>query len=131
MSTIFDPRSVGETLRAVSPPPAPVFSMLLLLAVSVVSACVNIGPGTPPRAQTYVLEATVPPARLESSGLAIGIGPVTIPGYLDRNEMVSREAANQLRLDTRHAWGAPLDQEVQRVLAEDLSRLLASDRVVV
>jgi hypothetical protein len=101
------------------------------LLLSVVAACVNIGPGTPPRAQTYVLEATVPPARLESSGLAIGIGPVTIPGYLDRNEMVSREAANQLRLDTRHAWGAPLDQEVQRVLAEDLSRLLASDRVVV
>jgi uncharacterized lipoprotein YmbA len=128
---MFDHRRVGETPDAELPRRAPLFGVRLLLAVSVLSACVNIGPGTPPRAPTYVLEATVPPARLESSGLSIGLGPVTIPGYLDRNEMVSREAANQLRLDPRHAWGAPLDQEVQRVLAEDLSRLLASDRVVV
>ena len=105
-------------------------ALLLMLAIAA-SACVNIGPGTPPGAPTYVLEATVPATRLEASGLAVGLGPVTIPGYLDRNEMVSREAANQLRVDSRHSWGAPLDQEIQRVLGENLSRLLASDRVIV
>ncbi len=103
---------------------------LLLLMIGV-SACVNIGPGTPPPAPTYVLDSTVPPTRLEASGIAVGLGPVAIPAYLDRNEMVSREAANQLRVDARHSWGAPLDQEVQRVLGENLSRLLASDRVIV
>ncbi len=106
-------------------------SALWLLLATVVSACVNLGPGTPPSAPTYVLEATVPAVQLSSSGIPIGVGPVTIPGYLDRNEMVSREAANQLRVDARHAWGAPLNQEVLRVLGENLSRLLDSDRVIV
>lgn len=106
------------------------FALLLVLALAA-SACVNIGPGTPPQAPTYVLAPTVPATRLDASGVAVGLGPVTIPGYLDRNEMVSREAANQLHIDSRHGWGAPLDEEVQRVLGENLSRLLASERVVV
>lgn len=106
-------------------------SALGLLLATAVSACVNLGPGTPPRAPTYVLEPMVPAAQLLSRGVPIGLGPVTIPGYLDRNEMVSREAANQLRVDARHSWGSPLDQEVLRVLAENLSRLLGSDRVTI
>jgi uncharacterized lipoprotein YmbA len=109
----------------------PVWRRAALLLVLALTACVNIGPGTPPGAPTYVLEPTVPATRLDALGVAVGLGPVTIPGYLDRNEMVSREAANQLRIDPRHSWGAPLDQEVQRVLGENLSRLLASDRVIV
>jgi hypothetical protein len=102
---------------------------LLFLAICV-SACVNIGSGTPPRAPTYVLEATLPAAALDPSGIALGVGPVSISGYLDRNEMVSREAANQLRIDPLHYWGSPLNQEIQRVLREDVSRLLASERVI-
>jgi uncharacterized protein len=104
-------------------------AVLLVLALAA-SACVNIGPGTPARAPSYVLEPTVPATVLNASGIAIGVGPVTIPGYLDRNEMVSREGSNQLRIDSHHFWGAPLDQEAQRVLGENLSRLLASERVI-
>jgi hypothetical protein len=104
--------------------------IVLPLAAIALSACVNLGPGTPPRAPTYVLDATIPATRFDPSGLALGVGPVSIPGYLDRNEMVAREAANQLRVDTRHYWGAPLDQEVQRVLGENLARLLSSERVI-
>ena len=108
----------------------PAWIVCLALAAIALSACVNLGPGTPPRGPSYVLEPTVPAAMLKAPGVAIGVGPVTIPGYLDRNEMVSREAANQLRIDSRHSWGAPLDQEVQRVLGENLSRLLSSDQVI-
>ena len=103
-------------------------ALLFVLAIAV-TACVNIGSGTPARGPSYVLEPAIPATVLQASGAAIGVGPVTIPGYLDRNEMVSREGANQLRIDARHSWGAPLDQEVQRVLGENLSRLLSSNRV--
>jgi uncharacterized lipoprotein YmbA len=105
------------------------WSTLLLLALAV-SACVNLGPGTPPRAPTYVLDATVPASVLDPSGIAVGVGPVSIPGYLDRNEMVSREAANELRVDSHHSWGAPLNHEVQRILGENLARLLSSGQVI-
>ncbi|MBL8539023.1 MAG: membrane integrity-associated transporter subunit PqiC [Betaproteobacteria bacterium] len=131
MSTATACTQVKESRRGSPLPLVSRRGAMWLLLVTVVSACVNLGPGTPPRAPTYVLEPTVPAAQLASSGIAVGVGPVTVPGYLDRNEMVSREAANQLRVDTRHSWGSPLEQEVLRVLGEDLSRLLQSDRVVV
>jgi hypothetical protein len=104
-------------------------TVLLFVLSIAATACVNIGSGTPASGPSYVLEPAVPATVLQASGAAIGVGPVTIPSYLDRNEMVSREGANQLRIDARHSWGAPLDQEVQRVLGENLSRLLSSNRV--
>lgn len=103
---------------------------LLLCLSAAFAGCVNIGMGTPPRQPTYVLEPTAPPARLGPSGIALGVGPVTIPGYLNRNQMVSREAENRLRIDPLHDWGAPLGEEIQRVLGENLGRLLRSERVI-
>jgi len=93
------------------------------------SGCVNIGAGTPPREPNYILEATASPVTLEPGGIAVGVGPVTIPSYLDRSEMIVREGQNQIRIDSRHYWGAPLKDEVQRVLGENLARLLRTERV--
>jgi uncharacterized lipoprotein YmbA len=91
--------------------------------------CINIGKGTPARQPTFVLEPTTAAAGLDANGIAVGVGPVAIPGYLSRNQIVSREAQNRLRVDSTNYWGAPLDEEVQRVLGENIRRLLRSERV--
>jgi uncharacterized lipoprotein YmbA len=104
-------------------------ALTLLLAPILLPGCVNIGAGTPPREPTYVLEPTAPAASLERSGIPVGVGPVTIPAYLDRNEMIVREAQNRMRIDPLHFWGAPLKDEAQRVLGENLSRLLRTERI--
>jgi hypothetical protein len=66
------------------------------------------------------------PAR---SGLAVEVLPVRLPDLLQRPQMVvARDGA--LGLSETHRWGNPLDQDMQRVLVENLGLLLGSDAVV-
>ncbi|MHC4591918.1 MAG: PqiC family protein [Planctomycetota bacterium] len=64
-------------------------------------------------------------------GLAIGVGPVELPGHLDRPEIVTRTSDNELQLAEFHRWAEPLGDGITRVLADDLSILLPSDHVAV
>jgi hypothetical protein len=61
--------------------------------------------------------------------LAIGIGPVRIPQYLTRKEIVTRTDANKIDLAEFDLWGGSLQDDFSRNLLENLSLLLASDRV--
>jgi uncharacterized lipoprotein YmbA len=62
-------------------------------------------------------------------GLAIGVGPVVIPQYLDRPQVVTRSSDNRLDVGDVDQWGGRLSDNITRVLAENLSGLLATDRV--
>ena len=57
----------------------------------------------------------------------IAIGPVHIPDYLDRPQIVTRAGKNELRLSEFDRWSGSLDSDVTRVLVEDISGLLPSD----
>jgi uncharacterized lipoprotein YmbA len=63
------------------------------------------------------------------SGLAIGIGPITLPEHLDREQIVTRTSSNELRLGEFDRWAGALKDGFSRVLAENLSILLSTDRV--
>jgi len=83
-----------------------------------------------PPAAYYLLQPLRPegpaPAR---SGLAVEVLPVRLPELLQRPQMVvPRDGA--LELSETHRWGNPLDQDMQRVLVENLAALLGSDAVV-
>lgn len=60
--------------------------------------------------------------------LIIAIGPVRIPDYLDRPQIVTRAGKNELRLSEFDRWAGSLESDVTRVLVEDISSLLAADR---
>lgn len=62
--------------------------------------------------------------------LTVGLGPVTLPAYLDRPEIVTREGANQVRLAEFHRWAEPLEPLLARTMAQDLYRLLDAEDVV-
>ena len=62
--------------------------------------------------------------------VVIGIGPVSLPDYLDRPQLVTRLTPNQLQLSDRHRWAEPLSQNIPRVLGENLSRLLGTSRIL-
>ena len=55
---------------------------------------------------------------------AIGIGPVKLPEYLNQPEIVTRITQNELRLDEFAKWAEPLEDNISRALAENLSSLL-------
>jgi uncharacterized lipoprotein YmbA len=63
--------------------------------------------------------------------LAIGIGPVKIPEYLNQPEIVTRIAQNEVRLDEFAKWAEPLENNISRALAENFSSLLCLRSIVI
>ncbi len=61
----------------------------------------------------------------------VAIGPVRIPDYLDRPQIVTRSTKNELKLSEFDRWAGSLESDVNRVLIEDISSLLAADRFFV
>ena len=61
----------------------------------------------------------------------IGIGPLDLPGYLDRPEIVTRVNPDELELAELDNWAEPLKDNITRVLAENISRLLCTEDVVI
>jgi len=64
------------------------------------------------------------PAAMGERALTIGVGPVTLPPYLDRPQIVTRASRAQLHLAELDQWAASLQDTVARVLAENLSLLM-------
>lgn len=59
----------------------------------------------------------------------IGVAEVTIPAYLDRSQLVTRTEQNRLAVADFDLWAGALQEQITRVLAENLSGILASQRV--
>jgi len=101
------------------------------IALLVLSGCF----GSTPPTQFYLLPSptsvdTAPPSSASQRDLTIGVGPVTLPPYLDRPQIVTRASQARLILGEFDQWGAPLRDSVTRSLAENLSLLVPTDRVV-
>jgi uncharacterized lipoprotein YmbA len=56
--------------------------------------------------------------------LAIGLGPVSVPEYLRKSQMVTRVGPNQISYAEYDRWAEPLDNSLLQVLGENLSSLL-------
>jgi len=101
-----------------------------LIGLLLGSGCLRSDP-----ARYYVLtevprSTVATPAAEPGRGAAIGVGPVSLPGYVDRLSIVTRRGA---RLDIAEfdKWGEPLSEGVPRAIAAYLATLLQTERVVV
>ena len=66
----------------------------------------------------------------QSTPAVVAVGPVILPDYIDRPQIVTRKSAYQLELAAYDQWAAPLYDMLPRVLVEDVGLRLPSDRVV-
>jgi len=64
------------------------------------------------------------------SGLAVEVMPVRLPDLLQRPQLVLAVGPGTAELSMTHRWGNPLEEDMQRVLVDDLALLLGSDAVV-
>jgi hypothetical protein len=64
-------------------------------------------------------------------GAVLALGPVRLPEYLDRPQIATRSEGNEVRLHETERWAGSLQEDVSRVLVENLSALLAGKRVTV
>jgi len=81
----------------------------------------------------YILSSLPPEAEAslgaDSDKLSVGVAPVTLPAYLNRPQVVALASSNKLEVTEFHKWAEPLDDNFSRVLAENLSALLGTDRI--
>jgi uncharacterized lipoprotein YmbA len=61
---------------------------------------------------------------------SIGIGPISVPGYLDQPQVVTRTTGNELLLAEFDRWAEPLRENFTRVLSQNISTLLCTKSVV-
>ena len=100
----------------------------LVLLIGILSGCA----GSPP-VHFYTLSAEAAadgtgPATVGTE-LRIAVGPISLPEVVDRPQLVVRSGPNKVTLIDEHRWAESLKGEIPRVIAENLSRLLATGQV--
>ena len=105
---------------------------ILVLGLACLAVGCSVLAPQPDRSQTFVLTSTVEEGGGQGRGgavLSVGIGPVLLPSYLTRSEIVRRSGENRLVYDQNQLWGEPLEQGFRRVLGEDLGQTLGTVHV--
>ena len=75
-------------------------------------------------------EQTPAKSASESGQISLGVGPIKFPGYLDREEVVSRISQNRLVFAENDRWAESLADNFTRVFAQNLAALLQTDRII-
>lgn len=94
-----------------------------LLLLGLLAGC-----GSSPPINYYVLSAhkgTAPAGKTPS----LGVGPIAIPEYLNRDNLVTNRQGNTLVVAASDRWAEPLADGVQRVLAVNLAGLLNTQSI--
>jgi uncharacterized lipoprotein YmbA len=77
---------------------------------------------------TPLTPLAVKPSTEEGQGrVVIAVESVQVPGYLDRNQIVTRLDDTEYQLAEFDRWTESISGNLTRVIAENLSRLLATD----
>ncbi len=63
-------------------------------------------------------------------GPMIGLGPIRLPEYLDRFQMVVAVSENKYKLIDGHRWAEKLDQNISLALFKTLPSQLGTDRMI-
>lgn len=111
---------------------APPLSLWLALSLATLAAgCL----GGTPEPRYFTLSSVAgqdggPPLAARPE-LGLALGRVELPRYLDRSELVTRSSAHGLRVWHLQRWGGSLRNDVARVVADDLARLLGTARIAV
>jgi uncharacterized lipoprotein YmbA len=63
--------------------------------------------------------------------ISVGVGPVTVPGHLDRSQIVTTTGQNSITIHEYQRWGDSFKTQVEETLAENISSLLQTPKVAV
>lgn len=88
----------------------------------------SAGCGSTPHSRFYSLNSlstgkTVKSER-DRDNKIIAVGPIRIPEYLDRPQIVTRSGQNELMLAEFQRWGGSLDNDLKRVIPENIAQRL-------
>jgi len=94
-----------------------------------------LGKGTQKPTEFYLLQPLNPSIEEQGpgagEGIVLGIGPVRVRDYLNRPQIVTRPSTNEITIHDFHYWGEPLSTNFTAILAQNLSALLSTDRILI
>ncbi len=96
--------------------------------ILLVTSCTSV-----PETQYYTLVAennvsNIAPTTTNKA-VNIGVGPLVIPNILDNFSIISIEKNNQISLSAYHLWGGNLKDNINQVLADNISNYLGINGV--
>jgi uncharacterized protein len=96
------------------------------LCLSLLAGC-----SSSPPSRFYVL-SPVPEGKAISgdSCPVVGIGPISLPDYTKRLQVVTRSTQDEVSGSQFELWAEPLSESVPRTIAADLSRLICTKEIV-
>ena len=109
------------------------FSRLGIFTFCIMAAALSGCFGTSPPSRFYVLSSLqgpepIPHAASTSLSTIVAVGPLAIPDYLNRPQIVTRAGRNEMRVNEFQRWADGLEDNLSRTVVEDLSVLLPPDR---
>ena len=107
--------------------------MAILICWLVLAGCLG---GASAPTNFYMLSSLSPTqagksAAISEGRICIGLATVVIPEYLNRNEIVVNLDNTVYQLAEFNQWAEPLNDNMTRVLAENLTNLLQDDSITV
>jgi uncharacterized protein len=103
---------------------------VLILGLALAGCVTNPSPPT----NFYMIAPLIPsaeemPAAMENKKTVIAIRNVLIPSYMDRNQIVIRLNEVEYGLAEFNQWTEPINDNLTRAVAQNMSRLLAGEAV--
>ncbi len=96
-------------------------------------AAIGCGPvlaPQPDRSKFYTLTPVDAATSQTPLPIVLGLGPVNMPAYLDRNSVVIRTSPTEMDVSAVDRWAEPLSANFTRTLTEDLSRTLSPKQII-
>lgn len=105
-------------------------NIALLCLISLILSCAKSSKPV----EYYMLDASVGIDNNQTlkgdEGSMIGLGPIRLPEYLDRFQMVVAVSENKYKLIDGHRWAEKLDQNISLALFKTLPAQLGTDRMI-
>lgn len=105
-----------------------------ILAASLISVSLLLsGCGTSPKSQFYILNSIdrdTSAQKLDVQSIVIKVGSVSIPDTLDQEPIVTRIGSNAVHADEYNRWSGDFQDDIQRILGENISILLPASQIV-
>ena len=103
-----------------------IFAILMMMA-----GCASTAPTRFYNLNPLISPETELTAVSTDQNIAIGVGPIEISDYLDRPNIVTRTGQNEIKISDFNKWAGSLENDISRVISENLSALLSTRRVYV
>ena len=102
---------------------------LAALLSCVFGAAAGMSCSATPPSRFYALDSTATAGGAPAARDAVIVGPVSIPGSVDRPQLVVQVSPNRMEVGEFDRWISPLDDSIARAVAGNLSVLLGTPDV--